>query len=47
VIVTEAGGEFTALDGRPGPTGGNALATNGRLHAEVLARLGDSEPQLF
>lgn len=47
VIVTEAGGEFTALDGRPGPTGANALATNGRLHREVLDRLGDSDPQLF
>jgi histidinol-phosphatase len=47
VIVTEAGGEFTALDGKPGPNGSNALATNGRLHAEVLGRLGDNEPQLF
>ena len=47
VIVTEAGGEFTSLSGKPGPNGGNALATNGRLHEEVLARLGDSEPQLF
>jgi histidinol-phosphatase len=47
VIVTEAGGEFTSLSGKRGPNGGNALATNGRLHEEVLARLGDSEPQLF
>jgi histidinol-phosphatase len=47
VIVTEAGGEFTSLSGKPGPNGSNALATNGRLHEEVLARLGDSEPQLF
>lgn len=38
-IVTEAGGCFTALDGTPGPFGGNALATNGLLHDEVLARL--------
>ncbi|MGE9809411.1 MULTISPECIES: histidinol-phosphatase [unclassified Janibacter] len=38
-IVTEAGGRFTSLDGRPGPWGGNAVATNGLLHDEVLARL--------
>jgi histidinol-phosphatase len=41
IIVTEAGGTFTALDGTPGPNGGNALATNGRLHDEVLAKIGD------
>lgn len=35
-IVTEAGGAFTDLDGQPGPFGANGLATNGRLHAEVL-----------
>lgn len=40
VIVTEAGGQFTSLDGTPGPSGGSALATNGRLHAEVLSRIG-------
>jgi histidinol-phosphatase len=39
-IVTEAGGRFTSLDGTPGPWGGNAVATNGQLHDEVLARLG-------
>lgn len=39
-IVTEAGGRFTSLDGRDGPWGGNAVATNGHLHDEVLARLG-------
>ena len=39
-IVTEAGGRFTALDGTPGPWGGNAVATNGILHDEVLARIG-------
>jgi histidinol-phosphatase len=39
-IVTEAGGRFTSLDGTPGPWGGNAVATNGLLHDEVLARLG-------
>lgn len=39
VIVEEAGGRFTDLDGAPGPFGGNALATNGRLHDSVLERL--------
>jgi histidinol-phosphatase len=39
-IVTEAGGRFTSLAGKPGPWGGNALATNGLLHDEVLARIG-------
>lgn len=38
-IVTEAGGSFTSLDGEYGPWGGNALATNGLLHDEYLARL--------
>ena len=36
VIVEEAGGTFTDLSGRPTPDGGSAVATNGRLHAEVL-----------
>ncbi len=40
VIVREAGGMFTALDGTPGPLGGNALASNGRLHEQALAFLG-------
>jgi len=40
VIVREAGGSFTSLDGKPGPFGGNALATNGRLHDQALAFLG-------
>lgn len=38
-IVREAGGAFTSLDGAPGPWGGNALATNGLLHAAALAAL--------
>ena len=40
VVVREAGGMFTSLDGRPGPLGGNALATNGRLHDLALGFLG-------
>jgi len=39
IIVTEAGGMFTDLDGRPGPLGTGAYATNGRLHEAVLAQL--------
>jgi len=39
-IVQEAGGRFTGLDGRDGCWSGNALATNGLLHAEVLSRIG-------
>ena len=40
IIVREAGGVFTSLDGEPGPTGGSALATNGKLHDQALAFLG-------
>ncbi|MGH3496065.1 MAG: inositol monophosphatase family protein [Nocardioidaceae bacterium] len=40
IIVREAGGTFTGLDGRPGPLGRNALATNGRLHDAAMAFLG-------
>jgi histidinol-phosphatase len=40
IIVREAGGSFSSLDGKPGPFGGNALASNGRLHEQALAFLG-------
>jgi histidinol-phosphatase len=40
VVVEEAGGRFTSLDGSPGPHGGSALATNGRLHDSALDFLG-------
>lgn len=43
-VVTEAGGRFTGLDGRDGCWSGNALSSNGLLHDEVLARLGDASP---
>ena len=39
-IVLEAGGRFTSLAGKDGPWGGNAVATNGILHDEVLERIG-------
>ena len=40
IIVREAGGRFTSLDGTAGPFGGNALATNGHLHEAALASSG-------
>lgn len=40
VVVREAGGRFTSLDGTDGPYGGNALASNGHLHEPALAFLG-------
>jgi histidinol-phosphatase len=39
IIVREAGGRFTDLNGKPGPHGANALATNGILHEEILKEL--------
>lgn len=39
ILVSEAGGRFTSLAGIDGPAGGDALATNGLLHDEVLAAL--------
>ncbi len=39
-IVREAGGTFTSVAGAPGPHGGDAVASNGRLHGEVLRALG-------
>ena len=40
IIVREAGGRFSSLDGTDGPFGGNALATNGHLHEAALGFLG-------
>jgi len=37
VIVREAGGRFTSLEGADGPWGPNAMASNGLLHDEALA----------
>ncbi|BCJ60424.1 histidinol-phosphatase [Micromonospora endophytica] len=41
-IVTEAGGTFTDLAGRPVPGAADisAVASNGRLHSDILGRLG-------
>ena len=43
VIVREAGGRFSALDGTDGPYGGNVLASNGHLHDAALSFLGTPE----
>ena len=39
IVVTEAGGSFTGIDGTPGPHSGNAAASNGLLHDELLGYL--------
>ena len=39
VILSEAGGRFASLDGRPGADGGSGVATNGALHDELLGLL--------
>ena len=38
-IVQEAGGRFTSLDGEPGPSGGNAIASNGLIHDAAIEAL--------
>ncbi|MGQ3385256.1 inositol monophosphatase family protein [Glutamicibacter sp. TV12E] len=38
-VVREAGGRFTSVAGEEGCLGGNALATNGKLHAAILPYL--------
>ncbi len=43
-IVLEAGGAFTNTAGIPGPFGGNAVATNSRLHEKALDILGRVSP---
>jgi myo-inositol-1(or 4)-monophosphatase len=43
LIVTEAGGTVTAMSGAPFDLGsGKVAATNGRIHAELVAALGTS-----
>ncbi len=39
VIIAEAGGRFTSLDGHDGPGHGSGLATNGLVHDDLLALL--------
>jgi len=40
IVVEEAGGRFTSLDGTAGPGAGSGLATNGPLHGAALAAIG-------
>jgi histidinol-phosphatase len=46
ILVREAGGTFTSLDGSAGPHGGSAVATNALLHDQVLAWLAATRPSL-
>ncbi len=39
LIVAEAGGRFSSLEGDPDPGRGSGVSTNGRLHEPVLAAL--------
>ena len=39
LVVTEAGGRFTGVDGVDGPDRGSGIATNGLLHDAVVAAL--------
>jgi histidinol-phosphatase len=39
ILVREAGGKLTSLDGAAGRHGGSALATKGLLHEQVLSRI--------
>lgn len=39
ILLREAGGVFTSLEGTPGPHGGSAVGSNGLLHAVTLDSL--------
>jgi histidinol-phosphatase len=39
IIVREAGGSFTNLEGQPGSHGGNGVSSNGLLHNDFLGAL--------
>jgi histidinol-phosphatase len=41
VILAEAGGRFTSLEGLDGAAGGSGVATNGRIHDDLLAVIAD------
>jgi histidinol-phosphatase len=44
VILAEAGGTFTDLSGRSRASGGSAVATNGRIHEQLLTCLRPPSP---
>jgi myo-inositol-1(or 4)-monophosphatase len=43
LLITEAGGQVTRIDGKPNPLSKpcSLLATNGHIHEELLALLAD------
>jgi len=43
-LLTEAGGQFTDLQGRPDIHGGSGLSTNGHLHSLALERVNPRKP---
>ena len=43
ILVEEAGGRFTDLEGRPTASSGHCLASNGLVHRHVLAAFGTGE----
>ncbi|MBL9085502.1 MAG: inositol phosphatase [Planctomycetia bacterium] len=45
ILVEEAGGRFTDFDGVPGHTTGEAIASNGHLHAHVVAAFASAPPR--
>lgn len=45
VIVEEAGGKYSSLDGVEGPFGASGVSTNGRLHQEFLSRINDGSQE--
>jgi histidinol-phosphatase len=45
VIVREAGGRATSIDGAAGPVGPGLLCTNGLLHDEVLGLLAEFDDE--
>jgi histidinol-phosphatase len=46
IIVEEAGGRFTDFNGVPSIYGGNAVASNGRVHDEILRLLAPEPPAI-
>lgn len=39
IILREAGGTFTNIEGKPGPHGGSGISSNGILHAEFIKEI--------
>jgi histidinol-phosphatase len=39
IILPEAGGRFSAVDGSDSIEAGNAISSNGHLHERIVARL--------